>query len=148
MVPPTSSVVFARSSDPPERPPTLPLGADATMLAPRAPHASHVSQSTRRTAASSMAAEIFGFSRDMSGHMMTMMGQLQAQVEAQRLDAQVREQMLCQTKSESEAANLKREQALLKIKTESDEANRKREQLFMEHELKRQKMFVEANTSL
>jgi len=37
---------------------------------------------------------------------------------------------------------------LAKMKTETDEATRKREQLFMEHELKRQKVFVEANTTL
>jgi len=45
-------------------------------------------------------------------------------------------------------ANQKREQAWLKVKSESGEAARKREQLFMEHELKRQKMLVDANATL
>ena len=43
---------------------------------------------------------------------------------------------------------LAREQMLAKVKAESDEATRKREQLFMEHELKRQKVLVEDNTTL
>jgi len=47
-----------------------------------------------------------------------------------------------------EEASQKREQALMKMKTDSDEATRKIEQLFMEHELKCQKMLVDANTAL
>jgi len=43
---------------------------------------------------------------------------------------------------------LANEQMLAKMKAESDDATRKREQLFMEHELKRQKVLVEANTTL
>jgi len=76
-MPPPSSVVSARSSDHQEGPPTLPLGADAAMLAPRAERSSRVSQVTRHTRSattSSMAAEILGFSREISGHMMNMMG--------------------------------------------------------------------------
>jgi len=42
----------------------------------------------------------------------------------------------------------KREQALLRLKTESDEATRKREHLFLENELKRRKMLLDANTAL
>lgn len=45
-------------------------------------------------------------------------------------------------------ASQKREQALMKIKAESDEATSKREQLFMDHELKRQKMLLDAQTAL
>jgi len=41
-----------------------------------------------------------------------------------------------------------RERARLEVKADSDEASRRREQLFMEHELKRQKMLVDANTTL
>jgi len=41
-----------------------------------------------------------------------------------------------------------REQMLAMMKAETDEATRKREQFFMEHELKRQKVLVEANTTL
>jgi len=36
----------------------------------------------------------------------------------------------------------------MKIKAESDEATSKREQLFMDHELKRQKMLLDAQTAL
>jgi len=43
---------------------------------------------------------------------------------------------------------LAREQMIVGMKAESDEASRKREQLFMEHELKRQKMLVDANMAL
>ena len=45
-------------------------------------------------------------------------------------------------------SNQRREQALRKEKAEADEATRKRELLFMEHKLKRQKMLVDANTTL
>ena len=45
-------------------------------------------------------------------------------------------------------ASQRREQALRKEKTDAEEATRKREQLYMEHELKRQKVMVEANTIL
>jgi len=139
--------------------------------------------------------EIFGYSRDISGHLMQMVGQMQAQAqaqqdqsqnqmnqilaqaevqrveakqreEAQRAEARqreeaqraeamkreelalAREQMLARMKAEAEEASQKREQALRKEKAEADEATRKREQLFMEHELKRQKVMVDANTSL
>jgi len=50
--------------------------------------------------------------------------------------------------ADAEEASQKREQALMKMKTDSDEAIRKIEQLFMEHELKCQKMLVDANTAL
>jgi len=51
-------------------------------------------------------------------------------------------------KTEADMANQKREQDLMKMKNEADEATRKREQLFMEYELKRQKMIVEANSAV
>jgi len=117
--------------------------------------------------------EIFGFSREMSSHMTQMVGPIQAQPEAQRQDAQrreeaqrleaqilrtealrrgelalAREQMMAKMKTDTEEASQRREQALRKEKAEADEASRKREQLYMEHELKRQKVMVEANTTL
>jgi len=51
-------------------------------------------------------------------------------------------------RADTEAANQKREQALLKLKMDSDETTRKREHLFLEKELKRQKMLLDANTAL
>jgi len=136
-MPPVSSVVSARSSDRQEGPPTLPLGADAAMLAPRAERSSRVSQvtrHTRRTTTSSMAAEILGFSRKISGHMMNMMGQIQdqnqnqineilAQTEIQRLDAKEREQVLLKMKIETEEANRKREEAQKADALKRDEIN-------------------------
>ena len=79
--------------------------------------------------------------------------------EAQRTAALTREQMLIQMKTVTDQtsadrekaqieANQKKEQALRKEKAEADEASRRGEQLFMEHELKRQKMLVDANTTL
>ena len=59
-----------------------------------------------------------------------------------------REQMMAKMKADTEEASQRREQALRKEKADADEATRKREQLYMEHELKRQKVMVEANTTL
>ena len=59
------------------------------------------------------------------------------EAQAQRAEAMKREELA-----------LAREQMLAKMKAETDEATRKREQLFMEHELKRQKVLVEANTTI
>jgi len=118
--------------------------------------------------------KIFGFSKEMTGHVAHMAGQMQTQLEAQRAEAErreeaqraaalTREQMLIQMKTTTDQtsadrekaqieANQKREQAQLealrKEKAEANEATRKREQLLMEHELKRQKMLVDANTTL
>ena len=81
------------------------------------------------------------------------------EAQAQRAEAIKREELLIQMKIATEQASADREkvqleatqyreQAWLKVKADSDEASRKREQLFMEHELKRQKMLVDANTTL
>ena len=59
------------------------------------------------------------------------------EAQAQRAEAMKREELA-----------LAREQMLAKMKGETDEATRKREQLFVEHELKRQKVLVEANTTI
>ena len=55
---------------------------------------------------------------------------------------------MAKMKADTEEASQKREQALRRERAEADEATRKREQLYMEHELKRQKVMVEANTTL
>ena len=55
---------------------------------------------------------------------------------------------MAKMKADTEEASQQREQALRKEKTDAEEATRKREQLYMEHELKRQKVMVEANTIL
>ena len=58
-----------------------------------------------------------------------------------------REQMMAKMKADTDETSQKREQALRKEKVDTEEATRKREQLYMEHELKRQKVMVEANTT-
>ena len=159
-------------------------GAEAAMVVPPPARSSRMSRTSRRSVASSLAMEIFGYSRDMSGNLMHMAGQMQTQAEAQRLDAfaqraeaqaqraevkqrdeaqrgeaMKRQKMLIQMKMVTDQtstdrekaqieANQKREQAWLKVKVDSDEATRKREQLLIGHELKRQKMLVDANTTL
>jgi len=110
--------------------------------------------------------EMFGYSREMIGHVMQVVVQMQAQAqtqqdqsqnqlnqvlaqaEAQRADAKQREEAQRAEAMKREELALAREQMLAKIKAESDDATRKREQLFMEHELKRQNVLVEANTTL
>ena len=94
---------------------------------------------------------------------MQMVGQMQTQAEARRLDAKQRvEAQRAEARQREEAqrgealkteavqtAEAKaREQILVKMKAETDEATRKQVQLFMEHELKRQKVLVDANTAL
>jgi len=75
--------------------------------------------------------------------------QMMAKMKADTEEAsQKREQALRKEKADTEEASLRRKQALRKKKAEADEATRKREQLYMEHELKRQKVMVEANTTL
>jgi len=65
---------------------TLPMGAEAATLAPCVPRPSHASRSirrTRRSGTSSVAAEFLRFTREMSGHMLNMVTQIQAQAQMQ-----------------------------------------------------------------
>ena len=93
-----------------------------------------------------------------------------AQAEIQRLDAKERERVAEEANRKREEAqkadalkrdeiNLVREQLLVQLKMEADknnsereqmqaELNQKREQSFMEHELKRQKLIIDANSSI
>jgi len=91
MAPPPSPAESTLSSDRSEpRQQALPLGTDAATLAPRTDATSRAtSRSTRhirRSAISSIAAEILGYSREMSGHLMNMMNM--AQVQAQHDQSQ------------------------------------------------------------
>ena len=175
---PSSQVEPSLSSNPSELHPPLPLGADAAMMAPhhsRTSRVSHSTRRTRRTAVSSVAAEILGFSREMTGHLVNVVGQMQAQAQVQqnlnqiqlnqivnqneaiRADAKMREERAeKREKAQIEVAekreenirneNLVREQMLVKMKTEADEASCKREQFYMDHEFKRQKLIFDSNT--
>ena len=68
------------------------FGPEAAMVVPRPTRSSRMSRTSRRSVALSLAMEIFGYSRDMSGHLMQMVGQMQTQAEAQRVDAKQREE--------------------------------------------------------
>jgi len=89
---PAEPTLSSNHSEPQQQ--ALPLGADATTLAPRAAAtsraASRFSRHTRRSATSSIAAEILGYSREISdsGHLIQMMGHFQAQVQAQHDQSQ------------------------------------------------------------
>ena len=78
-------------------------GAEAAMVVPPPARSSRMSRTSRRSIASSLAMEIFGFSRDMSGHVAHMAGQMQdqsqnqmnqilAQADTQRMEAKQREE--------------------------------------------------------
>jgi len=64
-----------------------------------------------------------------------------AEAQALRADAMKREELLIQMKITTEQASADREKAQLEV-------TQYREQLLVEHELKRQKMLVDANTTL
>jgi len=87
-----------------------------------------------------MAAKLFGFTREMSGHFMNKVGHIQtqsrnemnqilAQAETQRLDDKQREELLTQMKIKSDQTNAEREKMQTKI-------NQKREQMCTEKKLK------------
>ena len=65
-------------------------GAEAAMVVPPSARSSRMSRASRRSIASSLAMEMFGYSREMTGHVVQMAGQMQAQAEAQRVDAKQR----------------------------------------------------------
>ena len=144
--------------------------APPTSRSSRASRASRSTRHTRRSAVSSLAEELISFSRDMTGNLVQVVGHMQAQAQAQqdliraqaeiqrveakqreeaqraeaqalRADAMKREELLIQMKITAEQASADREKAQLEV-------TQYREQLLVEHELKRQKMLVDANTTL
>jgi len=102
-----------------------------------------------------MAAELLGFTKEISGHLMNAVGQMQTQAEAQRLDAQAqraearqREEALNAMALKRDENNLAREQLLIQLKLNADQINAEREIMMAENDLKRQKMLVETNAAL
>jgi len=102
-----------------------------------------------------MAAELLGFTKEISGHLMNAVGQMQTQAEAQRLDAQAqraearqREEALNAMALKRDENNLAREQLLIQLKLNADQINTEREIMMAENDLKRQKMLVETNAAL
>jgi len=81
-----------------------------------------------------MALELLGYIREIHGHLLTAVGRMQTQAEAQRAEARQREKTLRED-------NLAREQ--LRIQT-----NAEREKIIAENELKRQTLSVETNAAL
>ena len=67
-------------------------GAEAAMVMPPPARSSRMSRTSRRSVASSLAMKIFAYSRDITGHVTHMAGQMQTQVEAQRVEAKQREE--------------------------------------------------------
>ena len=138
--------------------PSLPLGAEAVVSGPRSARVSRTSHSTRLTqcsVTSSMAAELLGFTKEISGHLMNAVGQMQTQAEAQRLDAQAqraearqREEVLNAMALKLDENNLAREQLLIQLKLNADQINAEHERMMAENDLKRQKMLVETNAAL
>jgi len=102
-----------------------------------------------------MAAELLGFTKEISGHLMNAVGQMQTQAEAQRLDAQAqrvearqREEVLNAMALKLDENNLAREQLLIQLKLNADQINAEHERMMAENDLKRQKMLVETNAAL
>ena len=130
------------SSTPSEVQQALTLGADAAMLAPRTSRMSRTaSRSTRHSVTYLKLPSCLFFSREMSSNMMTLVGQIRGQAEAQRADAKQREEA-------QRAEALAREQMLMQMKAETEAANQKREQMMAENEIKRQKMLVDTNAAV
>ena len=78
---PPASPVESVSSSSSELQQVLAPRTEAPVVVPpfvRSSRASHMSRTSRRSVASFLAVEIFGFSREMSGHMTQMVGQIQA----------------------------------------------------------------------
>jgi len=111
--------------------------------------------------------EMFGYSREMTGHVMQVVGQMQTQaqaqqeaqradtkqlLEAQRADAkQLVEAQRAEAKQREESIrseNLAREELLIRMKTDADRTNAERERVIAENELKRQKLFVDTNAAI
>ena len=83
--------------------------------------------------------EIFGFAREMSGQTAQLVGQIQAQAEAQRVEAKQREEtQRAEARQREEAQrteairreemSLAREQMMAKMKADTEEASLRREQ--------------------
>jgi len=118
--------------------------------------------------------EMFGYSREMTGRVMQVVGQMQdqsrnqmnqllAQAEAQRADTkqlleaqqadakQLVEAQRAEAKQSEESIrseNLAREELLIRMKTDADRTNAERERVIAENEFKRQKLFVDTNAAI
>jgi len=84
-----------------------------------------------------MAIELLGYTREIHGHLLTAVGQLQTQAEAQRAEARQREEM-----QRAEA------QALRTEALKRDENNLAREQMLIQTNAEREKVLVETNAVL
>jgi len=92
-MPPPPSVVEPVPVSEPQ--PSLPLGAEAVVSGPRFARVSRISHSIRRTQSvtSTMALELLGYTREIHGHLLTAVGQMQTQAEAQRAEARQRQEV-------------------------------------------------------
>ena len=95
-----------------------------------------------------MAIELLGYTKKIHGHLLTAIGQMQTQAEAQRAEARQREEALRAETLKRDENNLDREQLLVQLKLISDQADAEREKMMAENELKRQTLLVETNAAL
>jgi len=169
---PAKSTLSSDRSEPQAQQQALPLGADATTLAPRTAAtsraASRSTRHSRRSATSSIAAEILGFSREMLGHFQAQVqtqheqsqnyaNQILAQNEMLRLDARQREESMRkenlahtamlrldakQREDSIRNENLNREELFVRMKIAADQANVEREKAQTETNQKREQDLI------
>ena len=148
-MPPPSSVVEPVPISEPQ--PSLPLGAEAVVSGPRSARVSRTSHSTRRaqSVTSTMAIEHLGYTREIHGHLLNAVGQMQTQAEAQRAEAKQREEaQRAEARQREETPRADNLQLLVQLKLNADQANAEREKMMAENDLKRQRLLVETNAAL
>ena len=146
-------------------------GAEAAMVVPPSARSSRMSRASRRSIASSLAMEMFGYSREMTSHVMQVVGQMQAQAQAQQDQAQDQlNQVMAQAEAQRADAKqrkdaqrveaqaqraeamkreelaLAREQMLTRMKAETKEASQKREESIRSENLAREELLITMKT--
>ena len=146
-------------------------GAEAAMVVPPSARSSRMSRASRRSIASSLAMEMFGYSREMTSHVMQVVGQMQAQAQAQQDQAQDQlNQVMAQAEAQRADAKqrkeaqrveaqaqraeamkreelaLAREQMLARMKAETKEASQKREESIRSENLAREELLIRMKT--
>ena len=105
-------------------------GAEAAMVMPPPARSSRMSRTCRRSVASSLAMEIFGFSKEMTSHVAHMAGQMQTEAkhreEAQQVEAKRRE------KAQRAEAERRKEAQREEARAQRAEAERREEVLRVE----------------
>jgi len=96
-----------------------------------------------------MAIEHLGYTREIHGHLLNAVGQMQTQAEAQRAEAKQREEaQRAEARQREETPRADNLQLLVQLKLNADQANAEREKMMAENDLKRQRLLVETNAAL